>query len=464
MASLSLRLGLLLIPLVFACFALSPTAHAVSPAPDGGYPGGNTAEGQNALFNLTSGGFNTAVGFFALRSNATGQLNTATGAGTLLASTADENTATGAAALLSNTTGSDNTANGAFALFRNTGGSFNTANGDSALSSNTVGAQNTATGFNALQSNTNGSSNTANGAYALVNNITGNDNTANGMFALFSNNTGDDNTATGSQALYSNTTGGDNTANGWQALYSQHHRRRQHGHRLFRAQWQHHRRLQHGLGLCHRNGVTTANNVTCIGAGVAGANVSNTTWIANVYGVATQSGTTAPVVVSDNGQLGTAASSERFKKDIATMEKASEAILSLRPVTFHYKTDTKGTPQFGLIAEEVAKVNPALVLPDKEGKPYTVRYDQVNAMLLNEFLKEHRKNEEQEATIAQLKHDFQSRLADQQKQIEALTTGLQKVSAQLAAASPSRGGLEASKLATGRIRGGGPVPQVVNNP
>src|SRR5213592_2022669 len=112
------------------------------------------------------------------------------------------------------------------------------------------------------------------------------------------------------------------------------------------------------------------------------------------------------------------ASSERFKKDISTMEQASEAVLSLRPVTFHYKTDTQGTPQFGLIAEEVAKVNPALVLPDKEGKPYTVRYEAVNAMLLNEFLKEHRKNEEQEATIASL-----------QKQIEALTAGLQKVSA-----------------------------------
>src|SRR5207248_9887255 len=120
------------------------------------------------------------------------------------------------------------------------------------------------------------------------------------------------------------------------------------------------------------------------------------------------------------------ASSERFKKDISTMEKASEAVLSLRPVTFHYKTDTNGTPQFGLIAEEVAKVNPALVLPDKEGKPYTVRYEAVNAMLLNEFLKEHRKNEEQEATIASL-----------QKQIEALTKGLQKVSAQLEMSRPA---------------------------
>ena len=123
------------------------------------------------------------------------------------------------------------------------------------------------------------------------------------------------------------------------------------------------------FGISAGGDVTTASNVICIGTDVAGADVSNTTWIGNVYGVTTQSGTTAPVVVSDNGQLGTVASSERFKKDIATMEKASEAILSLRPVTFHYKTDTKGTPQFGLIAEEVAKVNPALVLRDKEGKP-----------------------------------------------------------------------------------------------
>jgi len=135
--------------------------------------------------------------------------------------------------------------------------------------------------------------------------------------------------------------------------------------------------------------------------------------------------------VSDGGQLGTVASSQRFKKDISTMENVSEAILSLRPVTFHYRTDTKGIPQFGLIAEEVAKVNPALVLPDKEGKPYTVRYDTVNAMLLNEFLKEHRTVQAQKATIAQLEQDFQSKLAEQQKQIQALTAGLQKVSAEI---------------------------------
>ena len=171
-----------------------------------------------------------------------------------------------------------------------------------------------------------------------------------------------------------------------------------------------------------------------------------------------------PVYVSSGGQLGTVASSERFKKDVSTMEKASEVILSLRPVTFHYKTDTTGTPQFGLIAEEVAKVNPALVLPDKEGKPYTVRYDAVNAMLLNEFLKEHR-------NVESLKNEFQATVARQQKEIVALTamvkeqaSQIQQVTVQLAAASPSRGGPEASKFATGRIRGGGLAPQVVNNP
>ena len=156
------------------------------------------------------------------------------------------------------------------------------------------------------------------------------------------------------------------------------------------------------------NGVSTANNVICIGADIGGANVSNTTWIGGVYGVTTQSGTTAPVVVSNTGQLGTAASSERFKKDISTMEKASEAILSLRPVTFHYKTDEERRAAIWVDCRRSRKVNPALVLPDKEGKPYTVRYEAVNAMLLNEFLKEHAKSQNRRKSHAQ------------QKQIEAL--------------------------------------------
>jgi hypothetical protein len=273
-----------------------------------------------------------------------------------------------------------------FALCSNTEGAFNTANGSQALYSNTTGTGNAAFGNSALFSNTTSNANTANGFEALYANSTGTFNTANGFRALRTNTGGAGNVASGSGALSDNTTGNLNTALGYNA----------------------------------GNAVNTANEVICLGANVGGENVSNTTWIANVYGVFTQSGTGAPVIVSDTGQLGIIVSSERFKKDIVAMAKASEAILSLRPVTFHYKTDTKGTLQFGLIAEEVAKVNPALVLPDKGGKPYTVRYDAVNAMLLNEFLKEHRKNEEQEATIAK-----------QQKQIDALAAGLQKVSAQV---------------------------------
>ena len=306
----------------FACFALIPTTQAVSPPPDGGYPGGNTAEGQAALLSLTTGGFNTAVGFFSLRVNGTGSFNTAVGAGALLATTADSNTATGTAALLSNGTG----------------------------------ANNTATGVGALSSNTTGNANTAYGSAALGNNTTGNVNI--------------------------------------------------------------------GLGEGAGTNVITANGVICIGA--AGADASNTTWISNVYGATTLSGTTLPVIVSDGGQLGTLASSERFKKDIATMEKASEAILSLRPVTFHYKTDTKGTPQFGLIAEEVANVNPALVLPDKEGKPYTVRYDAVNTMLLNEFLKEHN-------TVQELKKEVAALIATVKEQDKKI----QKVSSQLEVSKPA---------------------------
>ena len=320
------------------------------------------------------GNGNTAAGNNALGSLANGARNTALGAGALFSlTTTDNNTAIGWRALRENR-GDDNTATGAGALSSNTIGDSNTAVGWQALFENTTGTSNTAIGNGALEMNTDGAFNTAIGEGALANNMSGQNNTAIGERALrFS--TGVDNTALGTEV---------------------------------------------------GNNVTTASNVICIGANVGGANVSGTTWIGGVFGVTPQNGTTAPVVVSNAGQLGTVASSERFKKDIATMDKASEIILSLRPVTFHYKSDAKETPQFGLIAEEVAKVNPALVLPDKEGKPYTVRYDQVNAMLLNEFLKARRQ------------------IDAQQKQIDALTAGLQKVSAQL----------EVNK----------PAPQVVNNP
>ena len=176
------RLALLLIPLVFACFALSQSAQGVVPAPDGGYPGRNTAEGQNAFKNLTTGSGNTAVGWFSLKSLTTGSFNTGVGAGTLVLNTGDNNTATGAAALLSNTVGQYNTANGAAALFSNTMGIGNTANGFHALFSNTTGGTNTATGSSALLRNT-GDFNTANGFSALQNNTTGNCNIALGVDA-----------------------------------------------------------------------------------------------------------------------------------------------------------------------------------------------------------------------------------------------------------------------------------------
>jgi Chaperone of endosialidase len=362
----------LLIIVALLGFALLPGAQAVVPPPDGGYPGFDTAEGQNALFSLTTGSANTAVGWSALKSNTAGSFNTGVGAGTLLFNVGDpdtvqgrENTAVGAGALLSNTLGTANTANGVFALFSNTWGGTNTAFGARALFSNTIGFANGAFGALTLANNTAGSGNVGVGDSALSSNTEGYNNVAIGFWSLRDNSQGSENVAIGDHAL-SSATGSNNSA----------------------------------LGAFAGSNVTTASNVICIGTG--GADVSDTTWIGNIYGVTTQSGTASPVVVSDTGQLGTVVSSERFKKDIAAMEKSSEAILSLRPVTFLYKTDTKGTPQFGLIAEEVAKVNPALVLPDKDGKPYSVRYDQVNAMLLSEFLKEHRKVETLEGTVASL--------------------------------------------------------------
>jgi len=382
----------LLIAGVLACFGHLPKAEAVVPAPDGGYPGGNTAEGQAALLNLTTGGFNTAVGLLSLRSLTEGSFNTGIGAGTLIASMGSENTATGAGALLSNTIGNYNTANGAFALFSNTQGFAQTAIGDRALFSNTTGDFNTAVGYQALNRNIDGNANTANGLSALLNNTTGNGNTSHGYRALVENTTGSGNTAVGASALTANTTGSSNIA----------------------------------LGSTAGINVVSASNVICIGAQVSGANVSNSCYIGQIFGV-TSSGGTA-VFINGSGKLGTTTSSRRFKEEIKPMERASEALFALKPVTFRYKKDLDSarTPQFGLVAEDVEKVDPDLVVRDKEGKPYSVRYEQVNAMLLNEFLKEHRRNEEQQATIAR-----------QQKQIEVLVAGLQKVSAQLEVIRPA---------------------------
>jgi hypothetical protein len=413
----------------FACFALSsaPNAFGVVPAPDGGYPGFNTAEGQNALLHLITGTANTAVGWVSLENVTTGSFNTGVGAGTLVLNSGDQNTATGAAALLLNTTGGNNTANGALALLNNTEGFNNTAIGNSALYSNTIGDGNTATGRSALQANTTAVSNTANGYEALFNNTEGSGNTATGLKALRSNTTGSSNTATGLNALFSNSTGGTNTATGFRALFSSTGDGNV------------------GLGFNAGLNVTTASNVIAIGSQVSGENVSNACYIGNIFGV-TSTGAAA-VYVNSVGKLGTAISSRRFKDEINPMEKASEAILALKPVTFRYKQeiDPTHTPQFGLVAEDVEKVNPDLVVRDAEGKVNTVRYEAVNAMLLNEFLKEHHRVEEQQATITQLKStvaqqqkETQSIAAQQQKEIQALAaivkeqaSEIQKVSAQV---------------------------------
>jgi trimeric autotransporter adhesin len=364
--STNLRNRLFLIPLL-AC-SLLISAKAVSPPPDGGYPGGNTAEGQNALLSLTTGTYNTGVGFSSLSVITTGKSNTAVGAGTLLANTGDNNTATGAGTLLSNTTGSFNTANGAFALFTNATGTSNTSNGAFSLLNNTTGVENTANGYRALSGNATGVGNTAHGSQALVQS-TGNNNIALGAHAGF-------NISTGSNNIHIGNVGAGNES----------------------------------------------------GTVRIGDNNQTKTFIAGINGV-NQGSPTAVFINTLTGQLGTTppSSSRRYKKEIKPMDTASEAVLALKPVTFHYNSDKTCTPQFGLIAEEVAAVDSDLVLRDENGEIYTVRYEAVNAMLLNEFLKEHRKNEKQEATIARL-----------QEQIEALTAGLQKVSAQLDVSNSAR--------------------------
>src|SRR2546430_1897738 len=365
----SLRLGFLLIPLTLACFALAPAARAVDPPPDGGYDRFNTAEGTDALFSLTTlGFFNTATGFEALFSNTTGSANTANGYQALFNNTGGNNdTANGLEALFSNTTGSFNTASGLEALFSNTTGSFNTASGQGSLFSNTTGLNNAAEGFQALFSNTIGNFDTASGQGSLFSNTTGRNNTADGQNALRSNTTGSSNIALGSNAGFNLTVGSNN------------------------------------IDIFDRCVAGEANTIR-----IGKQGTQRTTFIAGISG-ATVTGTA--VVVDSNGQLGVAPSSQRFKDAIKPIDKASEAILSFQPVTFHYKKDLdpEGIPQFGLVAEEVEKVNPDLVARDEQGKPYTVRYEAVNAMLLNEFLKEHKKLEEQDTTIAK-----------QQKQIEAL--------------------------------------------
>jgi hypothetical protein len=255
----------------------------------------------------------------------------------------------------------------------NTTGNYNTANGFDALFDNTIGESNTAVGFGAVDHNTTGSENTGIGSAALQSNVDGHNNTAVGLLALGNNINGNSNTAVGWDALADNTAGLNNIA----------------------------------IGAAAGGSITTATNVICIGTNLSGEDVSNSCYIANIFGQTASGG--AAVFVASNGRLGTSTSSRRFKEDVKPMAQASEALLALEPVSFRYKkqVDPAQLPQFGLVAEDVEKVNPDLVVRDKEGKAYSVRYDQVNAMLLNEFLKEHRKVDKLEGTVADLAAQLQ---------------------------------------------------------
>jgi hypothetical protein len=334
----------------------------------------NTASGNQALYNDTTGGNNTASGYRALYYNATG----------------DDNAAFGVAALFSNTTGEGNTASGVAALFSSTSGANNTASGYRALFHNTTGDGNSACGANALASNTNGSGNSGVGLNTLYHNINGNGNATFGLNALYNNTSGNNNTASGRGAMKSNTTGSDNIALGFQA-----------GTNLTTGSYN----IDIGnLGVAAESGVIR----------IGTASAQNATYIEGIYNVPLSGNA---VVVTSTGQLGVAGvSSERFKVGIAPMGLNTVKLQELRPVTFHLKTDPNGALQYGLIAEEVAQVYPELVIRDQKGRIDGVRYDELAPMLLREI-------QRQAAEI----DDIKQRMAELEVLKQELHTTLRKL-------------------------------------
>jgi hypothetical protein len=388
---------------------------AVDPPPDGGYPNQNTAEGDSALLALTDGTDDTAVGYHALSANTTGNANTGVGSNVLTSNTTGGgNTGAGFYALSLNTTGGGNTAFGANALQNNTTGNSNTATGVGTLYQNTTGYANTAMGLGALENNTTGFANTSVGVNSMFFNVTGSYNTAVGDQALDSNSSGIGNVAFGISALCFNSSGSQNTAVGSNAL-------------------QKNSKGSGNIAIGHLAGsnCTASDNIMIGNVGVrhdsgviriGSLGVQTNSFLAGVSGVTIAAG--VPVVIDNKGHLGTSTSSARYKEEMCPMRDASAAILSLNPVTFRYKKelDPEGIPQFGLVAEEVAKVDPDLVARDEGGRPYTVRYEAVNAMLLNEFLKAHGKMEAQEKEITELRAALKEQAALIQKVSARLET------------------------------------------
>jgi hypothetical protein len=345
----------------------------------------NTAMGTSALMHLSTGTYNTAAGDDALLSNTIGYDNTATGALALGSNQSGyQNSAYGASALQGNTTGINNTATGVFALYTNDG-SNNTASGYGALFSNSSGQGNTAAGMSALQSNTTGNYNMASGYEALYRNTSGAQNTAAGVNALRSNTSGDYNTALGTDALYDNTRGSYNIAQGYKAGFSL---------------------------------TTGSDNIDIGNQGMAGESgtirigtksTQGATYIAGIYGTSI---TGSAVMVSSDGQLGVTVSSERFKTAITPMGGSSQKLRRLRPVTFHLKTDPNGALQYGLIAEEVAKVYPELVIRSETGRIDGVRYDEIAPLLLNEVQRQQAMMAAQAKKIASLGEQLAAQAAE----------------------------------------------------
>lgn len=390
------------------------------PPPGGGYPGYNTAAGQNALFSLTTGVGNAALGGYTLYTETTGNGNTGVGLNALRNSAdGNYNTAVGLDAFYAYH-GDSSCAFGAFALFANSIG-VNNAFGYGALASNTTPGENCAFGNLALNRHATGSYNNAVGDSALESHQSGGRNNAFGANALVSNVSGNDNTAVGDQAL-ALCTGSSNTA----------------------------------LGAAAGGLATSGSGNVHIGYGTLGAaGESNHTYIRNINNTTVSGGGTESVIVNlGTGLLGHVGSSRRYKEDIKPMDDASEVIYRLKPVSFRYRKgiDPSESLDYGLLAEDVAEVEPNLASHGKDGQIENVRYSAIDAMLLNEFLKQHSVVQQQgrqiqarkhkiielragiakdEANMARQRRRFQSALTEQERQIEALTVALRKVRAEI---------------------------------
>jgi hypothetical protein len=375
---------------LLVCFGLCQQVQSATDTPDpGSAPLSNTADGQLALAGVTSGIYNSAFGFYAVLALSDASFDTGVGAGALLVDNGGTNTAVGAAALFSNTVASFNNAFGTFALFNND------------ITGAGLAEFNNAVGRNCLLNNTDGFENDAFGDDSMEENTTGSENTAMGDDSLDANTTGSGNVAVGKEAGNSIIGGNDNVCIG------------------------------HNAGI----GIVNASRNVAIGSEETGpfADFDDTCFIGSIFGeIVSDPGSQTAVFVDQFNVVGIFNSSQKYKHDIQPMDKASETLYQLKPVTFKFNSDWKGTTQYGLIAEEVEKVDPKLV-SHKDGEIVTVHYEQINSMLLNEFLKEHKKVESLEATVAQ-----------QQKGMEVLTAQLreqaaqiQKVSAQLEVNKPA---------------------------